>query len=52
MLIPFNFHSMRSYDIYMENQAAFFHVLNQMQSIGGNVFRLYKADMMESFYIY
>ncbi len=40
MLIPFNFHSMRSYNIYMENQAAFFHVLNQMQTIGGNVFHL------------
>ncbi len=40
---------MRSYDVDMENQAAFFHVLNQMRSIGGNVFHLYKADMMENF---
>jgi len=49
LLIPVNFHFMKSYDINVENQSAFFHVLNQMRSIGGNVFQLYKADIMESF---
>ncbi|MBL7066456.1 MAG: hypothetical protein ISS29_01165 [Candidatus Marinimicrobia bacterium] len=49
VLIPVNFHFMKSYDINVENQSAFFHILNQMRSIGGNVFQLYKADMMESF---
>jgi len=34
MLIPFNLYSMRSYNFYMENQAALFHVLNQMQTKG------------------
>jgi len=49
MLIIFNFHFMRSYDINMKNQDVLFHILNQIQSIGGNDFHLYKADMMEIF---
>ena len=40
---------MKSYDINVGNQSAFFHVLNQMRAIAGNVFQLYKADIMEIF---
>ncbi len=40
MLILFNLHFVKVYNKNMENRDILFHVLNQMQSIGGNVFRL------------
>lgn len=49
MLILFNFHFVSLYSKNMENSGILFHVLNQIQSIDGNVFHLYKADIVESF---
>ena len=39
---------MKSYDINVEDQNVFFHILNQMQATAGNV-SSYKGDIMESF---